>query len=92
MLPLPTAFASGGQAHATMAPRQEIKGPLGVNKKCLAEAVRAACLKAAREGYALAAMSGLCHEGAVEVSLDAIRRLDLEAVLRASAPAPDEKP
>ncbi len=63
-----------------------------MNNKRLAEAVREACLQAAREGYASAAMSGLCHAGAVEVSLDAIRRLDLEAVLRAPAPAPDEKP
>ncbi len=63
-----------------------------VNKKHLTEAVRTACLKAAREGYESAALSGLCHAGAVEVSLDAIRRLDLEAVVRASAPAPDEKP
>jgi hypothetical protein len=43
--------------------------------RALAEAVRAACLKAAREGYESAAMSGLCHEGAVEASLDAIRAL-----------------
>lgn len=63
-----------------------------VNKKRLAEAVRTACLKAAREGYASAALSGLCHEGAVEVSLDAIHSLDLEAVLRAAVPTPDEKP
>lgn len=47
----------------------------------LAEAVRAACLKAAREGYAEAAESGLCHEGAVEASLGAIGMLDLKAVL-----------
>ena len=47
----------------------------------LAEAVRAACLKAAQEGYAQAAISGLCHEGAVEASLDAIKMLDLNTVL-----------
>ena len=38
----------------------------------LAEAVRAACLKAAQEGYEQAAASGLCHEGAVEASLGAV--------------------
>ena len=52
----------------------------------LVEAVRAACLKAAREGYEQAAMSGLCHEGAVEASLDAIRMLDAEALVRGGEP------
>jgi hypothetical protein len=47
----------------------------------LAEAVRAACLKAAKEGYEQAAMSGLCHEGAVEASLGAVSTLDLTAIL-----------
>ena len=47
----------------------------------LAEAVRAACITAAQQGYAQAAMSGLCHEGAVEAALDAIKMLDLETVL-----------
>ncbi|HET7395648.1 MAG TPA: acetyltransferase [Gammaproteobacteria bacterium] len=49
-------------------------------------AVRDACLAAAREGYQQAAMAGLCHEGAVEASLDAIQMLDLEALLA----GPDE--
>ncbi|HEY1991325.1 MAG TPA: acetyltransferase [Gammaproteobacteria bacterium] len=47
----------------------------------LAEAVRAACLKAAKQGYEQAAASGLCHEGAVEASLGAVSMLDLKAVL-----------
>lgn len=47
----------------------------------LAERVRKACLEAAREGYESASMSGLCHEGAMEMSLDAIQRLDLNALL-----------
>ena len=49
----------------------------------LAEAVRAACLKAAKEGYQQASASGLCHEGAVEASLGAVSMLDLKAVLAA---------
>ena len=49
----------------------------------LAEAVRSACLKAAREGYQQAAASGLCHEGAVEASLGAVSMLDLEILLAA---------
>ncbi len=49
-------------------------------QKQLAEAVRKACLEAARRGYAEAAEGGICHEGAVEASLDAIRMLDLAAL------------
>jgi len=59
-------------------------------RKRLAEAVRAACLKAAREGYEQAAMSGLCHEGAVEASLGAVSALDLEPLL--GPQARDKKP
>jgi hypothetical protein len=51
------------------------------DQRRLAEAVRAACLKAAKEAYEQAAMSGLCHEGAVEASLGAVSTLDLKAVL-----------
>ena len=50
-------------------------------RRRLAEAVRAACLKAAQEGYQQAAASGLCHEGAVEAALGAVSMLDLEALL-----------
>jgi len=52
----------------------------------LAEAVRAACLQAAREGYEQAATSGLCHEGAVEASLGAISVLDLAPLLAPEKP------
>jgi cation transport regulator ChaB len=48
----------------------------------LAEAIRAACLTAAQQGYERAAADGLCEEGALEVALDAIRSLDLDLVLR----------
>ena len=53
------------------------------DRQRLAEAVRAACLKAAKEGYEQAAASGLCHEGAVEASLGAVSMLDLKALLAA---------
>ncbi|HET7650305.1 MAG TPA: acetyltransferase [Gammaproteobacteria bacterium] len=56
------------------------------------EAVRAACLEAAREGYEQAAMAGLCHEGAMEASLDAIRMVDVKAVLAALEPGSPKKP
>jgi hypothetical protein len=51
------------------------------DRQRLAEAVRAACLKAAREGYEEASASGLCHEGAVEASLGAVSMLDLKILL-----------
>lgn len=49
----------------------------------IAEAVRKACLEAAMEGYQQAGLAGLCAEGREEMALDAIRSLDLEAVLQA---------
>ena len=45
------------------------------------EAVRDACLKAAREAYENAGISGLCEEGRWERAVTAIRLLDLEAVI-----------
>ncbi|HET7174648.1 MAG TPA: acetyltransferase [Gammaproteobacteria bacterium] len=52
-------------------------------RRRLAEAVREACLEAAKKGYEEASQSGLCHEGAVEASLDAVRMVDLKALLAA---------
>lgn len=50
----------------------------------VAEAVRQACLDAARAGYEQAALAGLCHEGGMEASLDAIRALKLDELLTAA--------
>ncbi len=52
----------------------------------IAEAVRKACVQAARQGYERAAADGLCDEGALEVALDAIHSLDLEKLLRELKP------
>ena len=52
----------------------------------LAEAVKAACLKAAKEGYEQASASGLCHEGAVEASLGAVSMLNVKALLEKLEP------
>lgn len=49
----------------------------------LAEAVRQACLNAARAGYENAGISGLCEEGRWECAVDAIRALDLDTVIAA---------
>lgn len=55
----------------------------------LARAVRDACVKAAQEAYENAGISGLCEEGRWECALDAIRALDLDAVIAA---LPDDSP
>lgn len=46
------------------------------------EAVRAACLRAALDGYERAGISGLCEEGRWEMVVDAIRSLDVDAIVR----------
>ena len=47
----------------------------------LAETVRAACLAAALESYEEASIRGLCHEGAWECAVGAIRSLNLQRIL-----------
>lgn len=47
----------------------------------LAETVRQVCVQAALAAYEDAQMSGLCHEGAWECAVDAIRALDLNRVV-----------
>jgi len=47
----------------------------------LAEAVRAACLAAALESYEDASMRGLCHEGAWECAIGAIRALNVRSLV-----------
>lgn len=53
----------------------------------LAESVRSACVRAAVDGYQQAAISGLCHEGAFEAAVDAMRMLDLDTLLQAQRDA-----
>ena len=47
----------------------------------LAEAVRQACIEAAQAAYEDARLDGLCHEGAWECAVDAIRSLDLASTM-----------
>ena len=47
----------------------------------IALAVRDACFQLAASRYEDATMSGLCHEGALEVALDAIRSLDVAPIV-----------
>lgn len=47
----------------------------------VAEAVRAACVAAAIAAYEQAGSDGLCHEGAWENALEAIRSLAVAAIV-----------
>lgn len=55
----------------------------------LAETVREACIEAALDGYEDASISGLCGEGALEVAISAIRRLEPNALVEAAAAGED---
>lgn len=54
---------------------------LPVDSEWLATAVRAACVQAALVAYEDAAMSGLCHEGAWECAVDAMRSLNVKQLV-----------
>lgn len=47
----------------------------------LAEAVRAACIKAALEAYEDGGILGLCAEGRWEYAISAMRQLDVDALI-----------
>jgi hypothetical protein len=51
------------------------------DQKRLAQAVREACVEAALKAYEEAGVSGLCHEGRWEIAIDALRNLDLAALI-----------
>jgi len=53
----------------------------------LAAAVRTACIQAALDGYERAQIAGLCQEGAWECAVDAMRMVDLKAILQDPAAA-----
>ena len=48
----------------------------------IAQVVRDACLMATLQAYKDAGLSGLCHEGRWECAVDAIRTLDLQALVQ----------
>lgn len=54
---------------------------MGRETRRVAEAVRSACITAALNGYESAAISGLCHEGAWEAAIGAMRMLDVEKLI-----------
>lgn len=54
----------------------------------LAAAVQAACIEAALAGYERAAVSGLCHEGAWEAAISAMRMVELREVIERTLTPP----
>ena len=46
----------------------------------LAERVRTECIKAAKEGFLEASMSGLCSEGAMEAAISAMQIIDIKKI------------
>ena len=47
-----------------------------------AEVIRQACIKAAKQGFMEASISGLCTEGAMEAAISSIQNLDLSRILK----------
>ena len=46
----------------------------------LAEQVREECIKAARQGFRDASMSGLCSEGAMEAAISAMQKINVRKI------------
>lgn len=59
---------------------------INMHDRQLAETVKQACICAAQEGYAQAAASGLCDEGAFEAAVGAIQMLDVNRVVASAKP------
>jgi len=55
----------------------------------LAEAIRTACLEAALRAYEDAGISGLCEEGRWECAVQAIKGVDLTALIKQASGSPD---
>ncbi len=51
------------------------------NKREIAETVREACIKAFKQGFQDASMSGLCSEGAMEAAVGSVESLDLNQII-----------
>ena len=54
---------------------------LNKDQQELAEQVRQACVKTALDAYEEASIKGLCHEGAWEYAIDAMRTLKIDEAL-----------
>lgn len=59
-----------------------MKADVSKTPVALASAVREACVRAALEAYENARMDGLCHDGAWEVAVGAMRALNVERLVQ----------
>lgn len=71
--PMSTTSPPGTENEGRPSPAQDLHE--------MAEAIRSACLAAAMQGYEEARIGGLCHDGAWENAVSAIRMVDLTPVL-----------
>lgn len=55
--------------------------PFSVDSEQVATAVRDACVQTALTAYEAASTDGLCHEGAWECAVDAMRSLNVTALI-----------
>ncbi|MEZ4636560.1 MAG: hypothetical protein R2873_11975 [Caldilineaceae bacterium] len=55
--------------------------------RTIAEDVHRACVETTLAAYEAARMDGLCHEGAWEIAVNALRQLDLDAILHKASDA-----
>ena len=62
------------------------------NEQQLAEAVRAACIKAALEAYEEGGVLGLCAEGRWEYAISTLQQLDLETLTKQLLSPPQNSP
>jgi hypothetical protein len=73
-------FATALEEHVRFEERELF--PVAERLLALAETVRAACADAALEGYEDASLAGVCHEGAWEAAVSAIRKAPVEALVK----------
>jgi len=48
----------------------------------IAELIKKACIETAKDAFQDASMSGLCRDGAMEVAISAIQKLNAEQVIK----------
>lgn len=78
--PIPCGQCDAGQTPADPEPRR------------IAERVRSALVQTALAAYADAGLRGLCHEGAWEAAVSAMRQVELDPVATARASAAESPP
>jgi hypothetical protein len=83
----PPSRAFAPSVAAAVYPSERLNHPRGsmTDPRQLAEAVRAACIRAALDAYEEGGVLGLCAEGRWEYAISAMRRLSIDAFIAPSA-------